>query len=341
MAPPGAEEGSVAQGRVVVVTGGSAGVGRAAVRAFAERGDDVAVLARDTDGVQAAVKEVEAAGRRAVGLTVDVADAGAVESAAATVEERLGPIDVWVNNAMTSVFAPFKDVEPDEFRRVTEVAYLGFVYGTKAALRRMLPRDRGAIVQVGSALAHRGIPLQSAYCGSKHAIKGFTEAVRCELLHDKSNVRITMVQMPALNTPQFGWVLSRLPKKPQPVPPIYQPEVAARAIVWASEHDRGEVWVGGSTFGTILAQRLVPRLLDRYLARTGYTSQQTDEPADPDSPANLWHPVAGDHGAHGDFDAQAKGRSAQWWLTSHRAPVAAVLGAAGVGAARVLGSFRN
>jgi NAD(P)-dependent dehydrogenase (short-subunit alcohol dehydrogenase family) len=331
----------VVQGRVVVVTGGSAGVGRASVRAFAEHGDDVAVLARDADGVQAAVKEVEAAGRRAIGLTVDVADARAIESAAATVEERLGPIDVWVNNAMTSVFAPFKEVEPDEFLRVTEVAYLGFVYGTKAALRRMLPRDRGAIVQVGSALAYRGIPLQSAYCGSKHAIKGFTEAVRCELLHDKSNVRLTMVQMPALNTPQFDWVLSRLPKKPQPVPPIYQPEVAARAIVWASEHDRGEVWVGASTFGTILAQRLVPRLLDRYLARTGYTSQQTDEPADPDRPANLWQPVGGDHGAHGEFDARAKGRSAQWWLTSHRAPMAAAAGMAGVAAARVLGRFRN
>src|SRR4051812_11868229 len=275
-------------GRVVVVTGGSAGVGRATVRAFAENGDDVAVLARGNDGLEAAVKEVEAAGRRGLAIGVDVADAEAVEAAAAQVEEELGPIDVWVNCAMTSVFAPFKDISPDEIRRVTEVDYLGFVYGTKAALNRMLARDRGVIVQVGSALAYRGIPLQSAYCGAKHAIKGFTESVRCELLHDGSNVHISMVQLPALNTPQFDWVLSRLPRKPQPVPPIYQPEVAARAILWASEHDRGEVFVGGSTVGSIVANKLVPRLLDRYLARSGYDSQQTKEPADPDRPANVW-----------------------------------------------------
>jgi len=259
-----------------------------------------------------------------------VADAAAVEAAAAEITETLGPIDVWVNCAMTSVFAPFKDVEPDEIRRVTEVDYLGFVYGTKAALRRMLPRDRGVIVQVGSALAYRGIPLQTAYCGSKHAIKGFTEALRCELLHDKSNVRLTMVQMPALNTPQFDWVLSRLPRKPQPVPPIYQPEVAARAILWASEHNRGEVFVGGSTTATILGNKVIPRLLDRYLARSGYDSQQTQQPADPNRPANLWDPVAGDHGAHGDFDSKAKDRSVQWWLTTHRRElVGAALGVAG------------
>ena len=317
-------------GRVVVVTGGSAGVGRAAVRMFAEHGDDVAVLARGWDGLDATAKEIEAAGRRALPLSLDVADAAAVESAAAEVEESLGPIDVWVNCAMTSVFAPFKDAEPEEVRRVTEVDYLGFVYGTKAALRRMLTRDRGVIVQVGSALAYRGIPLQTAYCGSKHAIKGFTEALRCELLHDKSGVRVTMVQLPALNTPQFDWVLSRLPRKPQPVPPIYQPEVAARAIVWASEHDRGEVLVGGSTLGTIVANKLAPRLLDRYLARTGFDSQQTKEPADPNRPANLSHPVVGDHGAHGDFDSQATGRSVQWWLTTHRrAVVGSALGAVG------------
>src|SRR5438067_4521736 len=299
-------------GRVVVVTGGSAGVGRACVRAFADNGDDVAILARGGDGLDAAAKEVEAEGRRGCAVDVDVADAGAVEAAAAEVERALGPIDVWVNCAMTSVFAPFKDVYPDEIRRVTEVDYLGFVYGTKAALNRMLPRDRGAIVQVGSALAYRGIPLQSAYCGAKHAIKGFTESLRCGLLHDKSSVRVTMVQLPALNTPQFDWVLSRLPRKPQPVPPIYQPEVAARAVLWASEHDRGEVSVGGSTVGTIIANKLVPRLLDRYLARSGYDSQQTQEAADPNRPANLWQPVAGDHGAHGDFDSRAKARSAQW-----------------------------
>ena len=317
-------------GRVVVVTGGSAGVGRATVRAFADNGDDVAILARGGDGLDAAAKEVEAEGRRGCAVDVDVADAGAVEAAAAEVEDALGPIDVWVNCAMTSVFAPFKDVYPDEIRRVTEVDYLGFAYGTKAALNRMLPRDRGVIVQVGSALAYRGIPLQSAYCGAKHAIKGFTESLRCELLHDKSNVRVTMVQLPALNTPQFDWVLSRLPRTPQPVPPIYQPEVAARAVLWASEHDRGEVYVGGSTLGTIVANKLVPRLLDRYLARTGFDSQQTQEAADPNRPANLWQPVAGDHGAHGDFDSRAKARSAQWWLTSHRrAVVGAALGVAG------------
>src|SRR5436305_7652735 len=307
-----AEEGQAAmRGRVVVVTGGSAGVGRAAVRAFAEHGDDVAVLARGDDGLAAAVKEVEAAGRRALAANVDVANAAAGERAAEEVEKALGPIDVWVNCAMSSVFAPCKDAEPDEVRRVTEVNYLGFVYGTKAALRRMLPRDRGVIVQVGSALAYRGIPLQTAYCGSKHAIKGFTEALRCELLHDKSSVRLTMVQMPALNTPQFDWVLSRLPRKPQPVPPIYQPEVAARGVLWASAHDRGEVFVGGSTTATILADKLAPRLIDRYLARSGYDSQQTKEAADPNRPANVWEPVGGDFGAHGDFDGKAKGRSVQ------------------------------
>jgi NAD(P)-dependent dehydrogenase (short-subunit alcohol dehydrogenase family) len=321
------------------VTGGTAGVGRATVRAFAQNGDDVAVLARGRDGLEAAVKEVDAAGRRAHAVSVDVADAAAVERAAAEVEETLGPIEVWVNCAMTSVFAPFKEVEPDEIRRVTEVDYLGFVYGTKAALRRMLPRDRGVIVQVGSALAYRGIPLQSAYCGAKHAIKGFTESLRCELLHDKSAVRVTMVQLPALNTPQFDWVLSRLPRKPQPVPPIYQPEVAARAVLWASEHDRGEVYVGASTLGTIVANKLAPRILDRYLARSGYDSQQTKEQADPSRPDNLWEPVSGDHGAHGDFDGRATDRSAQWWATSHRrAIISAALGTAG---ALVVRKFRG
>jgi NAD(P)-dependent dehydrogenase (short-subunit alcohol dehydrogenase family) len=317
----------------VVVTGGSAGVGRATVRAFAERGDHVAILARDHDGLEAAAKEVESAGSRALALPVDVADAAAVDAAASSIEEQLGPIDVWVNNAMTSVFAPFTEVEPDEIKRVTEVNYLGFVYGTKAALSRMLPRDHGVIIQVGSALAYRGIPLQAAYCGSKHAIKGFTESVRTELLHEKSGVRITMVQMPALNTPQFDWVLSRLPKKPQPVPPIFQPEVAARGIVWAAEHKRSEVWVGGSTVLTILGNHAIPRLLDRYLARTGYKSQQTDQPADPRRRANVWGPVDGDHGAHGDFDAKAKDRSYQWWLTTHRTPVLGALGALGAAAA--------
>src|SRR5205807_8884505 len=237
---------------------------------------------------------VEALGGRALVLPVDVADAAAVEGAAAEVERTLGPIDVWINNAMTSVFSPAKEMTADEFRRVTEVTYLGYVYGTMSALKRMLPRDRGAIVQVGSALAYRGIPLQSAYCGAKHAIQGFTESVRCELLHDKSNVHVTMVQLPAVNTPQFDWVLSRLRRKAQPVPPIYQPELAARGVVHAADHPRRrEYWVGGSTAATLLANAVAPGVLDRYLARTGYRAQQTDQPRDPDQPANLWQPADG------------------------------------------------
>ena len=324
--------------RIAVVTGSSAGVGRATARRFAERGYDVALLARGQAGLAAAAKEVEAAGRRALPVPVDVADPGQVEAAAERVERELGEIAVWVNDAFTAVFAPFWDVSPEEFRRVTEVAYLGFVYGTMAALKRMKPRDRGTIVQVGSALAYRGIPLQTAYCGAKHAIQGFTEALRCELLHEHSRVRVTMVQLPALNTPQFSWVLSRLPRRPQPVPPIYQPEVAARGIVHAAEHpDRREWWVGATTAATLVANAVVPGVLDRYLARTGFDSQQTDRPADPDRPANLWQPVDedADFGAHGEFDARSHARSAQWWLTAHRRLLWGVgtLLAAGAGAA--------
>jgi len=318
--------------RVVVVTGASAGVGRAAVRRFAEEGAWVGLLARDHDGLQAAAGEVEAAGGRALAIPSDVADPEAVEAAAGAVERELGPIDVWVNNAMTSVFAPFMEVRPEEFEQVTDVTYLGFVHGTRSALRRMLPRNRGVIVQVGSALAYRGIPLQSAYCGAKHAVRGFTESLRCELLHDRSDVKVVMVQMPALNTPQFDWVLSRLGRRAQPVPPIYQPEVAAEAIVWASHHPRREVWVGGTTVATILANRIVPGLLDRYLGRTGYRSQVTEEPADPDRPVNLWHPVEGDHGAHGGFDHRSHPRSFQLWARTHRRWLA-LAGAAGAGIA--------
>jgi NAD(P)-dependent dehydrogenase (short-subunit alcohol dehydrogenase family) len=312
---------------VVVVTGASAGVGRAIVRRFAEQGADVGLLARDTDGLAAAAKEVEAAGGRAVAVPTDVADPSQVEAAAEQVERELGPIEVWVDDAMTSVFAPFTEVEPEEFRRVTEVTYLGYVYGTRVALRRMLPRDHGTIVQVGSALAYRGIPLQSAYCGAKHAIQGFTESVRAELYHRHSRVWLTMVQMPALNTPQFDLVLSKLPNKAQPVPPIYQPEVAARAIVWAATHRRRQLWVGGSTAATLLANAIAPGLLDRYLGRTGYRSQQTDQPRDPHRPANLWAPVAGDHGAHGRFDDRAHPHSLQLWATTHRGAVAGLAGA--------------
>jgi NAD(P)-dependent dehydrogenase (short-subunit alcohol dehydrogenase family) len=320
---------------IVVVTGASAGVGRAAVREFASRGADVGLLARDAEGLEAAAKEVEAFGRQAVAVPTDVADAEQVEAAAAQIEERLGPIDVWVNNAMTSVFAPFTEVEPEEFRRVTEVTYLGFVYGTRSALKRMLPRDHGVIVQVGSALAYRGIPLQSAYCGGKHAIEGFTESVRAELLHQKSKVRLTMVQMPALNTPQFTWVLSRMPGSPQPVPPIYQPEVAARAIAWAASHRRRQLWVGATTVATILANDVAPGLLDRYLGRTGYKSQQTRQPADPGRPNNLWAPAPGDHGAHGPFDQRAHRRSPQLWASTHRGLVGAAIAGLAAGAGLV------
>lgn len=322
---------AMSEREVVVVTGASSGVGRATVRAFARNGADIGLVARGREGLEGAAKEVEAEGGRALILQADVADAGEVEEAAAQVEEEMGPLDVWVNNAMTSVFAPFREISADEFRRVTEVTYLGVVHGTMAALRRMLPRDRGAIVQVGSALAYRAIPLQSAYCGAKHAVQGFTESLRCELLHDRSNVRVTMVQLPALNTPQFDVVLSRLPRSPQPVPPIYQPEIAAEAILWASRHHRREVWVGGSTVGTIAGDRVMPGLLDRYLAATGFDSQQTDEPADPNRPANLWEPVPGDRGAHGEFDCRAHPRSFQLWATTHR-PLVALVGAAGAAA---------
>jgi len=314
--------------RVIVVTGASGGVGRAVARSFGARGDRVALLARGVDGLAGAARDVETAGGTALPLAVDVADHAAVDAAATHIEAELGPIDVWINDAFTSVFAPFTEIAPEEFKRVTEVTYLGYVHGTRAALRRMLPRDRGTIVQVGSALAYRGIPLQSAYCGAKHAIQGFHEAVRCELLHDKSSVQVTMVQLPAVNTPQFDWVLSRLRHRAQPVPPIYQPEVAARGIVYAADHPgRREYWVGGSTVATLLANNVAPGLLDRYLARTGYGSQQTDQRQGADQPANLWRPADGarepDYGAHGRFDDQAKPRSVQLWAAQHRGVVAA------------------
>ncbi|MBA2772539.1 MAG: SDR family oxidoreductase [Nocardioidaceae bacterium] len=324
--------------QVVVVTGASGGIGRATAQAFAARGAKVALIARGTTGLAGAAREVEAAGGQPLIVPVDVAEADAVEAAAARVESELGPIDVWVNVAFTSVFAPFMQIEPEEFRRVTDVNYHGYVYATRAALKRMIPRDHGVIVQVGSALAYRGIPLQSAYCGSKHALQGFHESLRTELLHDHSNVHVTMVQMPAVNTPQFSWVLSRLPKSAQPVPPIYQPEVAARAVVFAADHPkRREYWVGASTMATLAANAIAPGVLDRYLARTGFSSQQTDQPRDPDQPANLWDPADGesgsDFGAHGVFDDRSQPRSLQLWASQHHAVVLAGLGAAlGLGA---------
>jgi NAD(P)-dependent dehydrogenase (short-subunit alcohol dehydrogenase family) len=317
---------------VVVVTGASAGVGRATARMYGERGAAVALLARGTTGLAGAADDVRKAGGQALELPTDVADHEQVYAAAARVEDELGPIDVWVNVAFSAVFAPATEISAEEFRRTTEVSYLGFVYGTKAALDRMLPRNRGAIVQVGSALAYRGIPLQSAYCASKHAIQGFTESVRAELLHRRADVHITMVQLPALNTPQFDWVLSRLPDRPQPVPPIYQPEVAARAIVYAADHPkRREYWVGAPTVATLIGDKFAGGLLDRYLGRTGYSSQQTTQPQPADAPANLWEPADGpdghDYGAHGRFDDRALSTSPQLWASRHHG----LLGAAAAG----------
>ena len=296
--------------QTVVITGASAGIGRATARLFGARGARVGLIARGKEGLRAAAGDVMAAGGTAHAVPADVADFKQVDAAAGQIEEALGPVDVWVNVAFTSVFAPFAEITADEFRRVTEVSYLGFVYGTMAALGRMRPRDRGVIVQVGSALGERSIPLQSAYCGAKHAINGFTSSLRCELLHEGSGVRVTVVQMPAVNTPQFSWVRSKLPRRPQPVPPIYQPEVAARGVLRAADHPaRREYLVGASTRATILANRVLPGLLDRYLAKTGYDSQQTSEPEAQGKPDNLWQPrdeVPGtDHGAHGEFDSRA------------------------------------
>jgi short-subunit dehydrogenase len=318
--------------QVVVVTGASAGVGRATVRAFASRGTSIGLLARGTEGLQGVAKDVEAQGSQALPISVDVADSAAVDEAAARIEEDLGPIDVWVNNAMTSVFSPISDTPPEEIRRVTDVVYLGVVHGTISALRRMRPRDEGVIVQVGSALAYRGIPLQAAYSGAKHAITGFTDSLRTELLHERSGVRITEVHLPAMNTPQFGWVRSRLPRKARPVPPIYQPEIAADAIVWAATHRRRHLYVGFPTVATVWASRFFPSLVDRYLGRNGYDAQQTDELEDPGRPNNLERPVEGDRGPHGAFDAMARSRSAHLWVTTHRP----ILSAAAMGTAVAL-----
>lgn len=327
--------------RVVVVTGASGGVGRAVAREFAKRGDKVALLARGTDGLQAAADEVAVAGGVGMPISVDVADWAEVDAAADRVERELGPVDVWVNNAFSSVFAPFMEISPEELRRTTEVTYLGYAYGTKAALARMVPRERGSVVLVGSALARRGIPLQSGYCAAKHAIYGLYESIRCELLHDGSNVRITTVQLPAVNTPQFDWVLSKLPRRPQPVPPIYQPEVAAQAIAYAADHPRRrEYLIGMTTVLTVTANKVIPGLLDRYLARTGYKSQQTKEPGDPNAPANLWEPAddpeGTDQGAHGRFDSKAHERSPLLWVQRHRGVVGAAAAAAAVGVLRLV-----
>jgi NAD(P)-dependent dehydrogenase (short-subunit alcohol dehydrogenase family) len=330
--------------QVAVVTGASGGVGRATVRFLAERGVKIALLARGRAGLEGAANDVRGLGGEALPIETDMADYAQVDAAAERTTSELGPIDLWINNAFSSVFAPFIMIKPNEFRRVTEVTYLGYVHGTRAALDRMLPRDRGTIVQVGSALAYRSIPLQAPYCGAKHAIAGFTESLRCELLHDKSSVRLTSVHLPALNTPQFDWLISRLRRHAQPVPPIYQPEVAARAVVAAADRPtRREFWVGGSTVATILANRVIPGLLDRYLAKTGYRAQQMDKATDPTMPGNLWDPVdrAEDHGAHGSFDDRAHERSAQAWLSRHRRLVGTGAGAAALGAALATAALRR
>jgi NAD(P)-dependent dehydrogenase (short-subunit alcohol dehydrogenase family) len=328
--------------QTVVVTGASAGIGRATARLFGERGANVGLIARGEAGLDGAARDVEEAGGKALAVSADVADYEQVTAAARDIEQHFGPIDVWINVAFTSVFAPFAEITAAEFRRVTEVSYLGFVHGTMAALSLMRPRGRGTIVQVGSALGERSIPLQSAYCGAKHAINGFTSSLRCELLHDKAGVHVTVVQMPAVNTPQFSWVRSKLPRHPQPVPPIYQPDVAARGVVFAADHPRRrQYWVGGTTAATIAANRLAPALLDRYLARTGYDSQQTAQPAKPGRPDNLLQPADGttghDRGSRGAFDSTSHDRSPQLWVSQHARISSGLLAGAAVLGAFVAG----
>lgn len=323
--------------KVVVITGASAGIGRATAREFAKQGATVALLARSRDGLEGARKDVEELGGRAFPFPTDVSDPEQVEAAAAEIERAVGPIDVWVNCAMTAVFAPIKETTAAEFKRVTEVTYLGYVHGTLAALKRMLPRDRGVIVQVGSALAYRAIPLQATYCAAKHAMKGFTESLRTELMHDKSRVKVTMVHLPGMNTPQFNWVKCKLPNKPQPVPPIYQPEVAARGIIHASMHPRKrEYYVGYPTYKTIWGEKFAPGFADWYLSKKGYSSQQTDQPVSPNRPSNLWEPVPGDHGAHGDFDSRSRSFSYTLWFSMNRGWIASAL--AGIGLIALAGT---
>lgn len=310
--------------KVIVITGATGGVGRATAWEFAKQGAKVVLLAREQTQLDATTKEVEDLGGKALAIPTDVSDANQIEAAAEQAEREFGPIDVWVNNAMNSVFAPVKEIQPDEFKRVTEVTYLGQVYGTMAALKRMLPRDKGSIVLVGSALAYRGIPLQSAYCGAKHGIQGFYDSLRTELMHDKSNIKTCMVQLPAMNTTQFGWVLSKLPNKPRPMGKIYQPEVAARAIVFAAQHNRRSIFVGYPTFKAIIGNKIAPWYADYVLARTGFEGQQTDTPASPNRKNNVWEPVHEDRGAYGGFKDKATNKSFTLWATMNRTLVRAV-----------------
>lgn len=320
-------------GKVAVVTGASAGVGRAIARALGAQGMKVAILARNADALENAAREIREAGGEAIVLVADVADAAAVDAAADAVVRTWGRIDLWVNDAMVSVFAPVTETTAEEYRRVTEVSYLGYVHGTRAALRHMLPRDEGHVIQIGSALSYRSIPLQSAYCGAKAAIRGFTDSLRSELAHDKSRVKVSMVHLPAVNTPQFEYVRTRLPGHPRPVAPVFQPEVIARAVLHVARHPTRELWVAWSTAKAILGQRVIPGLLDRYLARIAYAGQQADRPPEPGRPDNLDAPVPGDMGAHGEFDDEAHARSPFTWLRMRRTPIAATLAALGLGLA--------
>ncbi|HYD63555.1 MAG TPA: SDR family oxidoreductase [Noviherbaspirillum sp.] len=315
--------------RCVVITGASAGIGRAIAVAFGRRGWRVVLIARGEDGLEGARKDVEAAGGTALVIPADVADHAQVEEAARRAEQTFGAIDVWVNNAMATIFCPFDRISPEDFEQATRVTYLGAVWGTLAALRRMKPRDRGVIVQVGSALAYRSIPLQAPYCGAKSALRGFTDSLRSELIHDKSRVHLTMVQLSAFNTPQFDWGKTCMDTQPQPVPPVFQPELAAEAVYWAAQHRRREVWVGFPVVKAILGTRIIPGFLDRLLARIAYRGQQTGQPIPPGRQDNLYSPVSRDYGTHGRFDQQAKTFSWQFWLTRHRwiagAPIAVLL----------------
>lgn len=327
--------------QVVVITGASAGIGRATAREFARRGARIALLARGEEGLDAASREVDELGGRGLAIPCDVANEAEVETAADRAERELGPIDVWINNAMVSIMSPFDQITPEEYRRVTDVTYLGQVWGAMAALKRMRPRDRGSIVFVGSALAYRGIPLQSAYCGAKHGVQGLCDSLRSELLHDKSRIKVSMVQLPGVNTPQFEWIRTNLPRKPRPLGAVYQPEVAARAIAWAADHDRREVYVGLPSLTAIVGNKVAPGAGDWYLSRVGYKGQQRDEPVSPHRRSNLWEPLPGDHGAHGEFDAESREFSPQLWATTHRGIVATGLLALGAVAAGTIMAARR